>query len=214
MRHDRHCNMSQHISDEKIDGTGGDVGSASVPDIPLPAPFDDYYLCSLTPSDFSRLADLYNNTDLRYITFRPPYPYTQQDAQWFHDNMANAPVAGYPGTHQCWIIRSKSHDGILVGICSTQFRSGLDTDPLTLGYFVAPEFRGKGIMPTVINEVCRQFPGATFDAEVASGNASSCRVLEKCGFTKVEGFEHEMRWPESKGGDLRKMWKFVKLPQS
>ncbi|KAF3924500.1 hypothetical protein ABW21_db0200172 [Orbilia brochopaga] len=198
--------MSQHI----LDGSDGDSGS--VPDVPLQAPFDDYYLSSLVPSDFPRLVDLNNDTDLRYITFSPPYPYTLQDAQWFHDNKAHSPVLGFPGTHECWIIRSKSHNGILVGICSTQVRSGRQTDPITLGYFVAPEFRGRGLIPAVIKEVCKRFPGATFDAEIAIDNASSQRVMHKCEFTRLEGFEREQMWPKGKGGDMRKLWKFVRHP--
>ncbi|KAJ6260043.1 hypothetical protein Dda_5689 [Drechslerella dactyloides] len=198
--------MSQH---SVVNG-----GPVFVPDIPLEEPFDDYFLSSLTPSDFPRLVDLNNNTDLSRILFNPPYPYTLQDAQWFHDNRAHAPVPGFPDHHECWIIRCKSQDGILVGICSTRLAPGAPAGRLTVGYFVAPEFRGKGIVPVVVKEVCRQFPGATFDAEIEEGNTSSHKVMDKCGFTKLEGYVREQKWPDSKGGDVRKLWKFVKPASS
>ncbi|EWC44373.1 hypothetical protein DRE_01199 [Drechslerella stenobrocha 248] len=184
--------------------------SASVADSPLPPPFDDLYLSSLAPGDFPRLVDLYNNTDLSSILLSPPYPYTLADAQWFHDNRAHSPVPGHSGTHEIWVVRSRSHAGLLVGICGTHPGPEHPPGTITLGYFTAPEFRGRGIMPAVLNEVLQKFPGASFQAEAEAGNGSSQKVLQKAGFSRVEGSERLLEWPESKGGGFRNMWKYVK----
>ncbi|KAF3284125.1 hypothetical protein TWF970_011346 [Orbilia oligospora] len=161
-----------------------------IPETTLPSPFDDYFLSSLRPSDFPRLVELYNS-DLAFILFSPPYPYTLNDAQWFNDNRAHTRFPSYPGTQEAWVIRSKSHDGML-------------------GYFLAPEFRGKGIMSMVVAEVLKKFPGSTFDAEAEVANLGSQKVLEKCGFQHVEGGGFEETWPASKGGGVRQLLKFEK----
>ncbi|EGX45399.1 hypothetical protein AOL_s00170g106 [Orbilia oligospora ATCC 24927] len=180
-----------------------------VPETTLPSPFDDYFLSSLRPSDFPRLVELYNS-DLAFILFSPPYPYTLNDAQWFNDNRAHTRFPSYPGTQEAWVIRSKSHDGMLVGICGTHPMPGRSEHHFRLGYFLAPEFRGKGIMSMVVAEVLKKFPGSIFDAEAEVANLGSQKVLEKCGFQHVEGGGFEETWPASKGGGVRQLLKFKK----
>lgn len=180
-----------------------------IPETALPLPFDDYFLSSLKPSDFPRLVELYNS-DLAFILLSPPYPYTFDDAQWFNDNRAHTRFPSYPETQEAWVIRSKPHNGILVGICGTHPVPGQSGHHFKLGYFLAPEFRGKGIMPTVVTEVLKKFPGAIFDAEAEVANLGSQKVLEKCGFQYIEGGNFEETWPVSKGGEVRQILKFVK----
>ncbi|KAK6535877.1 hypothetical protein TWF281_000127 [Arthrobotrys megalospora] len=179
-----------------------------IPHTALPYPFEDYFLSSLTSADFPRLVELYN-ADLAYILLSPPYPYTLEDAKWFHDNRAHNRFPDYPGTQEAWVIRSESHGGILVGICGSHPVPEKEHH-FRLGYFLAPEFRGKGIMPAVVAEVLKKFPGAIFDAEAEVGNMSSQKVLEKCGFQKVENGGFEETWPASKGGGVRQLLKFVR----
>ncbi|KAF3916792.1 hypothetical protein ABW20_dc0108366 [Dactylellina cionopaga] len=182
----------------------------AISDIILSPPFDNYFLSSLNSVDFARLVELYNNTDLSHILLSPPYPYTLEDAQWFNDNRAHNKFTEYPGTREVWVIRSKIDGDILVGMCATHPHPNLLKNHFRLGYFVAPEFRGKGIMPAVVNEVLERFTGAEFEAEAEISNLSSQKVLERSGFRKVKGPEHELEWPESKGGGVRKMEKFLR----
>ncbi|KAK6532065.1 hypothetical protein TWF694_003227 [Orbilia ellipsospora] len=182
--------------------------AAALADVPLPTPFDDYYLSTLSPADFPRLLDLYNNTDLAQILFSPPFPYTLEDANWFYENKTRLTYPGYPGAREFWAIRSKSNNSVLVGAC------GVHPTPedtvFRLGYYLAPEFRRKGIMPVVLNNVLKKFPGATVFAEAEVDNAGSQKVLKISGFQQVEGYVGELQWPESKGGGVRKLLKFVK----
>ncbi|KAF3940860.1 hypothetical protein ABW19_dt0207396 [Dactylella cylindrospora] len=193
-------------------------------EIALPAPCDDYYLSTLTPADFPRLVDLFSNTDLSHILFAPPYPYTIEDGQWFHDHIAIKPLPDFPGTREAWVIRSKSENGLLIGICGAHPpQSEVQPSPpilhhpedgenkvFTVGYFLAPEYRGKGIMPFAVREMMKIFPGVTFEAEAEEGNVNSQKVLQRCGFKKVDGWARALEWPESKGGGVRTMWKFVR----
>ncbi|KAK6508880.1 hypothetical protein TWF481_003647 [Arthrobotrys musiformis] len=180
-----------------------------IPETSLPSPFDDYFLSSLSPLDFPRMVELYNS-DLAFILLKPPYPYTLDDARWFHDNQAHNRFQNYPGTQEVWVIRSKSHSGTLVGICGTHPNFEESDNRFRLGYFLAPEFRGKGIMPAVVTEVLKRFPGTIFDAGAEVGNMASRKVLEKCGFQYIEDGEFEETWPASKGGGVRKLVRFVK----
>ncbi|KAK6357681.1 hypothetical protein TWF718_001989 [Orbilia javanica] len=195
------------LENTQIDGSLGPP--EPIQETTLPSPFDEYFLSSLASSDFPRLVELYNS-DLAFILFSPPYPYTLSDAQWFNDNCAHNRFPSYPGTQEAWVIRSKSHSGILVGICGTHPHPGKSEQHFRLGYFLAPEFRGKGIMPAVVTEVLRKFPGALFEAEAEVGNLGSQKVLEKCGFQYVEDGDSEKSWPVSKGGGTRQFLKFVK----
>ncbi|KAK6362665.1 hypothetical protein TWF730_000120 [Orbilia blumenaviensis] len=179
-----------------------------IPDTVLPPPYDDYYLSSLVPGDLPYLIDIYNNSDLAFILLGPPYPYTQEDAQSFYDSRAHTRFPNYPGAQEVWVIRSKLHDGALIGMCGSH--PAQSETRFSLGYFLVPEFRGKGIMPIVAAEVLKKFPGALFRAEAEAGNIGSQKVLEKCGFRKVEDGEYEVTWPASKGGGVRQIFTFAK----
>ncbi|EPS36459.1 hypothetical protein H072_10029 [Dactylellina haptotyla CBS 200.50] len=188
----------------------GSKNPAVVADIPLAPPFDDYYLSTLTAADFPRLVQLYNDTDLSTILYSAPYPYTIEDAHWFNENKAHTSYPDFPGTHEAWVVRSRSNNGLLVGICGTHPHPENIAKNFSLGYFLAPEFRQKGIMPVVVAEVLKHFPGAKFQAEAEVGNMGSQKVLDKCGFQKVDGWVTELEWPESKGGGVRKLVRFTK----
>lgn len=58
---------------------------------------------------------------------------------------------------------------------------------LCLGYYLSKSYRGKGIVPLCVSEMCRlafeEIPGILrVDAAVFKHNKASARVLEKVGF--------------------------------
>jgi len=79
-----------------------------------------------------------------------------------------------------------------------------------LGYYLIGDWRGKGIMSVAVKQVLAQLPGAKIFAEAVRENAASQNVLRKLGFEKVESYEEERTWPESKGGGVHVSYKFVR----
>jgi len=80
-----------------------------------------------------------------------------------------------------------------------------------LGYYIAKEYRGKGMMTEAVRQVCTY----VFDnsdilriyAEPFSYNAASCRVLEKAGFQ----YEGTLRRNAVKNGRILDMKMYARL---
>ena len=80
-----------------------------------------------------------------------------------------------------------------------------------LGYYIAKEYRGKGMMTEAVRQVCTY----VFDnsdilriyAEPFSYNAASCRVLEKAGFQ----YEGTLRCNAVKNGRILDMKMYARL---
>ena len=80
-----------------------------------------------------------------------------------------------------------------------------------LGYYIAKEYRGKGMMTEAVRQICTY----VFDnsdilriyAEPFSYNAASCRVLEKAGFQ----YEGTLRCNAVKNGRILDMKMYARL---
>lgn len=72
-------------------------------------------------------------------------------------------------------------------ICSIGIGAGA-TPPIY--YFLAPEAAGQGLATEVVGafaaEMLARHAPAALTAEVFADNPASCRVLEKCGFARIE----------------------------
>ena len=59
-----------------------------------------------------------------------------------------------------------------------------------LGYYIAQEYWGKGIMTEAVKQICEYVFGSSdiirIYAEPFAHNSASCRVLEKAGFQYVQ----------------------------
>lgn len=108
-----------------------------------------------------------------------PYPYTEQDGK---DYIAAMLSADENETFSFAITVDEKVAGS-IGI----FRQGnIHKQTAELGYYIAEEYWGKGIMTEAVKQIC----GYVFDksdiiriyAEPFAYNAASCRVLEKAGF--------------------------------
>jgi RimJ/RimL family protein N-acetyltransferase len=63
-----------------------------------------------------------------------------------------------------------------------------------VGYWVGPEFWGKGLATRGLAELVHEVPERPLHAWVATSNVASIRVLEKCGFVRVGAkTEHDER---------------------
>ena len=108
-----------------------------------------------------------------------PYPYTEQDGKEFISAMLSADeneTFAFAITVNNMVIGS-------IGI----FRQGnIHRQTAELGYYIAEEYWGKGIMTEAVKQIC-EYVFANSDiiriyAEPFAYNIASCRVLEKVGF--------------------------------
>lgn len=134
------------------------------------AAFEDFTLREIARADGAAFVRYLNDLSVAGWLARPPYPYTAADSAAFFD-------AG-PNT---WPERAAIDvNGELVGVVSV--------DP-HLGYWLAPEHWGRGIVTRAARAILSAYFAATGAEEVSSGvflgNEASLAVLRKLGFREV-----------------------------
>ena len=134
-----------------------------------------------------------------------PYPYTVQDGKEFISAMLSA------DENETFAFAIMVDDKVVgsIGI----FRQGnIHSQTAELGYYIAEEYWGKGIMTEAVKQICEY----VFDnsdiiriyAEPFAYNIASCRVLEKVGF-QYEGTLRNNAVKNSKVIDM-KMYSLLK----
>jgi len=108
-----------------------------------------------------------------------PYPYTEEDARSYVTACA-------ADSEERQICRAVVADGHAVGSVGIFCGSDVYEKSGELGYWLAEEYWGKGIMTEAVRQLCRE-AFARFDivriyAEPFACNTGSRRVLEKSGF--------------------------------
>lgn len=134
-----------------------------------------------------------------------PYPYTEQDGTDYISAMLSA------DENETFVFAITVNEKVVgsIGI----FRQGnVHRQTAELGYYIAEEYWGKGIMTEAVKQIC----GYVFDksdiiriyAEPFVYNAASCRVLEKAGFQ----YEGTLRSNAVKNGEIidMKMYSLLK----
>ena len=157
------------------------------------------------PSDAAELAKVLSDKEiLDNLRDGLPYPYTEQDGAAFISAMLAADereTFAFAVTVQDKAVGS-------IGV----FRQGnVHRRTAELGYYIAKEYRGKGMMTEAVRQVCTY----VFDnsdilriyAEPFSYNAASCRVLEKAGFQ----YEGTLRCNAVKNGRILDMKMYARL---
>ena len=157
------------------------------------------------PSDAAELAKVLSDKEI--LDNRRdglPYPYTEQDGAAFISAMLAADereTFAFAVTVQDKAVGS-------IGV----FRQGnVHRRTAELGYYIAKEYRGKGMMTEAVRQICTY----VFDnsdilriyAEPFSYNAASCRVLEKAGFQ----YEGTLRCNAVKNGRILDMKMYARL---
>lgn len=109
-----------------------------------------------------------------------PFPYTEQDGAEY----ISAMLAADENETFAFAI---SVDGKAVGSISVFRQANIHRRTAELGYYIAEEYWGKGIMTNAVKQICRYvFENSDIIrifAEPFAHNTASCRVLEKAGFT-------------------------------
>lgn len=157
------------------------------------------------PSDAAELAKVLSDKEiLDNLRDGLPYPYTEQDGAAFISAMLAADereTFAFAVTVQDKAVGS-------IGV----FRQGnVHRRTAELGYYIAKEYRGKGMMTEAVRQICTY----VFDnsdilriyAEPFSYNAASCRVLEKAGFQ----YEGKLRCNAVKNGRILDMKMYARL---
>ena len=136
-------------------------------------------------SDAKALAESIGKIDRKYLSERMPDPYTEKDAEWFITEMAQKGEAENTGVF-CGIVV----DGKAVGNISVEKLSGLRSNVGVIGYYLIPEFYGRGIMTAAAKMICAEafekLDISRIEGTVFEPNIGSRRVLEKAGF-ELEG---------------------------
>lgn len=112
-----------------------------------------------------------------------PYPYTEQDGADFISAMLSADENGT-------FAFAITVDDKVVGSIGVFRQGNIHRLTAELGYYIAEEYWGKGIMTEAVRQIC-QYVFEKSDiiriyAEPFAYNVASCRVLEKAGF-RYEG---------------------------
>ena len=108
-----------------------------------------------------------------------PYPYTEQDGKDYISDMLSA-------NEDDTFAFAITVDNKVVGSIGVFRQGNIHRQTAELGYYVAEEYWGKGIMTEAVKQICE----CVFDksdiirmyAEPFAYNIASCRVLEKAGF--------------------------------
>ena len=108
-----------------------------------------------------------------------PYPYTEQDGVDFISAMLSA-------DENDTFAFAITVDEKVIGSIGVYRQENIHRQTAELGYYIAEEYWGKGIMTEAIKQIC-QYVFQKSDilriyAEPFAYNEASCRVLEKAGF--------------------------------
>lgn len=141
------------------------------------------------------LMNICNNVDRKYVTNRLPYPYTEEDADWWV-NMTQE-QDGREG-----IFRAIIADGEYVGNISVEKKSDVYEKCGEVGYLLLTEKWSNGITSQAVKMICEiafekldiiRITGCVYEP-----NKASRKVLEKNGFS-LEGV---MKNAVSKNGNI------------
>ena len=133
-----------------------------------------------------------------------PYPYTEQDGKEF----ISAMLAANENDTFAFAI---TVNGKVIGSIGAFRQTNIHNKTAELGYYIAEEYWGKGIMTEAVKQLCDYVFSNTdiirIYAEPFAYNIASCRVLEKAGFQ----YEGTLRSNALKNGNVFDMKMYSKL---
>lgn len=137
-----------------------------------------------------------------------PYPYTEQDGIDFISAMLSA-------DKNDTFAFAITIDDKAIGSIGAFRQSNIHQLTAELGYYIAEEYWGKGIMTEAVKQIC-EYVFSVSDiiriyAEPFAYNTASCRVLEKSGF-QYEGTLRKNAVKNGKVLDMKLYSKIKELP--
>ena len=134
--------------------------------------------------DAAELAATLNNKNIQdNLRDGLPYPYTEDDAKFYINEMLKADKNSV-------FAFALTADHKVVGSIGVFRKDNIHSRTAEMGYYIAESFWGKGLGTCAIKQTCQYVFNNTdilrIFAEPFSYNIASCRILEKSGF-KCEG---------------------------
>ena len=133
-----------------------------------------------------------------------PYPYTEYDGKEFISAMLSA-------NENDTFAFAITVNGKAIGSIGAFRQSNIHNKTAELGYYIAENYWGKGIMTEAVKQLCDYVFSHTdiirIYAEPFAYNIGSCRVLEKAGFQ----YEGTLRSNALKNGNVLDMKMYSKL---
>lgn len=131
-------------------------------------------------SDAKDLASALSNTKIQdNLRDGLPYPYTEQDGVDYISAMLSA------DENETFAF-AITIDGKAIGSIGVFRQGNIHRQTSELGYCIAEEYWGKGIMTEAVKQICKYVFEKSdiirIYAEPFAYNTASCRVLEKAGF--------------------------------
>lgn len=140
------------------------------------------------------LMKICNETDRTYLSNRLPYPYTEENADWWLNMVSEK--EGKRG-----IFRSVRVDGEIVGNITVEQKEDVFVKDAELGYLLLPRMWSRGIMSEAVRRICeiafKELDIVRITGQVYEPNVASRRVLEKNGF-ELEGLLKKAVFKEGK----------------
>ena len=139
---------------------------------------------SFLDSDIRSITRHANNYNVsRYMASRMPYPYTEGDAQWWVET----------GSKEMGLNMAIDLASECIGVVGVQFGQGELQYSAEIGYWIAEEHWGKGIVTEAVSKMTERVFTDTkivrLSAPWCSPNKASMRVLEKSGYS-LEAVHH------------------------
>jgi ribosomal-protein-alanine N-acetyltransferase len=146
-----------------------------------------FYLDSVHDGDQAAYVEHFRDKDMTDRLLKVPFPYTDEDAdKWVRYCLA----AEFRQTHPHHFAFRRA-DGFLIGGIGLQFNSGFDRHRAELGYWLARNYRGRGLASAAVRAVVlygfHELGLFRIQATSFASNVESHRVLERTGFVR-EGF--------------------------
>lgn len=142
---------------------------------------DNYYLTEMRQGDETELVRWLNDLVIYNNTIAIPYPYTQEDANTFIEQVLEVEC-----NHQ--IIQNfaiRFHEQ-LVGSIGLLYNYGIDSACSEIGYWMGEDHRRKGLTSLAIGALCDYAAENTtfriLEAHIFLGNVGSVKALENNGF--------------------------------
>ena len=156
------------------------------------------FLRKWTKDDMNELAYLMNQADRSYLSNGLPYPYTDDNAQWWLNLVADKDEKD--GLYRAVIV-----DGNIVGMVSLEKKSDVYEKDADISYLLMTEYWGKGITTQAVQEFCEEafekLDIIRITGSVFGENEASKKVLTKAGFV-LEGVMRNAVYKNGKVMDL------------
>ncbi|KAF9299468.1 hypothetical protein BGZ74_008912 [Mortierella antarctica] len=159
------------------------------------------------PEDRERIFRYMNMPEIHPFLCGPPFPYTLEDSDfWIATAFERTSKNGTP-LDLC--LRDMTKGGQLIGSIRVADESDENLDGDDVGYWLAPEYHGQGIMTKALKLMLqelaiKEFGKRKFNAHTFVDNWGSRRILEKVGFVHQPDREASV----VKNGQTIRMWVF------